>query len=343
MEGTSLNNDLAVFLASQNKKLEKAGIPKLITASDMFIAPRLKSGIGSVDLSLNGGWSGNRWVEVYGNESSGKTTSILNTIAYNQKINPEFMVFWLAAEPYDVEWAETIGIDNDRVTVLETQHMELGLQAVLDAANSHCYDLIVVDSYPALIADQEDIKGMDDIVVAPGARVLGKFFRKMGSTFSAERPYTGFMVNQFREKIGVMHGDPRTTPGGKAKNFSFYQRVEVSRDEWIKEKLEGYPGDFYVGQTIKIQTIKNKAGSPKQVGTYDFYFADSQKGFRAGEIDIAKDLVILARRYKIIAQKGGWFYFNDLKWNGVPAVQDAVREDMDLQEELYRLVIDINS
>jgi recombination protein RecA len=333
-------SDVDVFMARMNKQLTKAGMPNLIIASNMYTPPPLSSGILSLDVCLNGGWAGNRWVEIYGNESSGKTTSILHTISTNQKLNPEFMVFWLASEPYDIDWAETNGVDNSRVTVLETQHMELGLQAVLDAAKANLYDMFVIDSYPALIADQEEGKGMDELVVASGARVMSKFFRKVGGTFSEERPYTGFIVNQFRDKIGVMFGDPRTTPGGKAKNFAFYQRLEVSRDEWIKEKLEGYDGDYFVGQTTKIQVIKNKAGAPKQVAKYNVYFAPSKQGHLPGEIDIAKDIVSVARRYKIITQNGGWFYFGDDKWNGVPAVEDAVRQDLDLQENMYKLVID---
>lgn len=329
------------FIAEQNKALEKAGLPKLIRASDKFVAPRVTSGILSLDTALGGGWMGNSWVEVYGESSSGKTSGILHTIATNQRLNPDFNTFWLASEPYDKEWAEKNGIDNSRVTIMETQHMEAGMQAVLDATMSKEFDCHVIDSYPALIANQEDEKGMDEVVVAAGARNVGKFFRKVGGTFNEERPYLGFWVNQFREKIGGFspYGTPKTLPGGKAKDFAFYQRVVVSRDDWIKEKFDGQ-GEVIVGQSIKFKVEKNKAGAPQKTASTDFYFDYSQKGFNPGEHDEVKDMITMGVMFKLIVRAGAYYRFGENQWQGRDAMVRGIREDLDIQDEIRKLVLD---
>lgn len=329
------------FIAEQNKALEKAGLPKLIRASDKFVAPRVTSGILSLDTALGGGWMGNSWVEVYGESSSGKTSGILHTIATNQRLNPDFNTFWLASEPYDKEWAEKNGIDNSRVTIMETQHMEAGMQAVLDATMSKEFDCHVIDSYPALIANQEDEKGMDEVVVAAGARNVGKFFRKVGGTFNEDRPYLGFWVNQFREKIGGFspYGTPKTLPGGKAKDFAFYQRVVVSRDDWIKEKFDGQ-GEVIVGQSIKFKVEKNKAGAPQKTASTDFYFDYSQKGFNPGEHDEVKDMITMGVMFKLIVRAGAYYRFGENQWQGRDAMVRGIREDLDIQDEIRKLVLD---
>ena len=333
--------DLQTFMAKMNKELEKAGHPKLITASEKFVAPRVTSGILALDSALGGGWAGNAWVEVYGESSSGKTSGILHTIAENQKLNPDHQTFWLASEPYDAEWSEKNGVDNSRVTILETQHMELGMTQVINAAESRLYDIIVIDSYPALIADQEDEKGMDEVVVAAGARNVGKFFRKIGGTFNEERPYLGFWVNQFREKIGGFspYGPVKTLPGGKAKDFAFYQRVVVSRDDWIKEKVEGQ-GEIIVGQSIKFKIEKNKAGAPQKVAMTDFYFEHSQKGFRPGEHDFTKDMISMGIMFKVIVRAGAYYRFGEYQWQGRDAMVQGIRENVDIQDEIRKLVMD---
>lgn len=333
--------DTSLFRAEMNKKLTKAGLPNLIKASEKFVAPRVSSGILQLDYALGGGWMGNSWVEVYGESSSGKTSGILHTISANQKINPEFQTFWLASEPYDVDWAASNGLDNDRVDVIDTQHMEAGMMAVLEAAESKNYDCIVIDSYPALIADQEDEKDMDQLVVAAGARVVGKFFRKIGGTFNSDRPYLGFWVNQFREKIGGFspYGTPKTLPGGKAKDYAFYQRLEVARDDWIKDKVPG-ESESIVGQSIKFKVTKNKAGAPQRTATTDFYFASSSKGFLPGEHDAVKDMIYMGVTFKLITRSGAWYYFGEHKWNGGDKMVEAMREDLDLQAEVSNAVME---
>lgn len=124
-----------------------------------------------------------------------------------------------------------------------------------------------------------------------------------------------------------MYGDPRTTPGGKAKNFHYFCRVEVKRDEWIKEKDES------VGQTIRGRTMKNKTYKPQQVAQVDFYFTDSN-GFSLGEFDTIKDIVNICIATEIVTRGGAYYNYDGQKWQGKDALLQAVREDLELQAVL---------
>jgi recombination protein RecA len=342
-----VNENVQALLAKFNKQLEKDGNPTLTVASEMFIPKRFTSGILSLDVATGGGWPGNQWIEVYGKESNGKTSGILHTIAANQALDPNFMTFWLASEHYDKEWAEKNGVDNDRVVVFSTTGMELAYDMIIDMARSHEFDCIVLDSYPALSPGEEQDKTMDQASMALGARLNGKFFRKIGGTFSNDRPYVGFFVNQLRDAIGSFspYGTPTTTPGGKAKNYAFYQRVLVSRDEWIEEKHEGL-GKVKVGQAIKFKMEKNKAAAPQTVARTDFYFENSVKGFSPGQHDSVKDIVTMAVAFKVIRRGGAWYNYatatgEEFKWQGLESMVTDIRSNLELQAEITRVTLEI--
>ena len=144
-----------------------------------------------------------------------------------------------------------------------------------------------------------------------------------------DRECTGLIINQWREKIGVMYGDNRTTPGGKAKNFHYFSRVEVRRDEWIKDKDES------VGQSIKARTIKNKSYRPQQVAVVDFYFADTD-GFSMGEFDTIKDVVNICIAIGVVTRAGAYYSYGGQKWQGKDAVLAAVRSEVDLRDSLIK-------
>lgn len=341
------NDGVATLMARLNKQLEKDGKPLLTTAADMGVPKKITSGLLSLDVCLGGGWPMNQWVEVYGKESNGKTSIILRTIAANQALDPNFMTFWVASEFYDAEWAEQNGIDNSRVVVFPTNSMELAYEVMIEAAFSNEFDCLVLDSYPALAPEEELDKSMDQATMALGARLTGKFFRKLGGSFNSERPYIGFFVNQLRDAIGSFspYGTPTTTPGGKAKNYHFYQRVLVSRDEWIKEKVDG-KGQIEVGQTNKYKMEKNKAAAPRAVAMGDFYFLPSDKGFSAGQFDILKDTITMAVLFKVVKRGGAWFSYvteagEELRWQGRDAMVEAIRDNIELQAEITRVTLEI--
>jgi len=171
--------------------------------------------------------------------------------------------------------------------------------------------------------------------------LMGKFFRKMEKAgkrdlLGGERPFIGLIINQFRMKIGVMYGDPRTTPGGEAKNYFFFTRIDVKRDEWIEigtgqEKRK-------VGQIIKFQTRKNKSAPPGQTAFVDFYFDDGA-GIDKGEYDFAKEIVSLAIINKLVTRAGAYYRYSERQWQGADALLNSIREEVDLQEQLTKDVM----
>lgn len=315
---------------------KKYGDDMLIRGSDIKEeVPRITTGILAFDLMLGGGWPLNQWSEIIGEESSGKTALAFKTIAANQKINADFTALWIAAETYVPQYAAAIGVDTERLWVVETNVMEQVYDLVIKALDNRAVDMIVIDSLPSLVPGDEAEKMMEEFTVGLGARLTGKFFRKSSkaqrrSLLNEDRPCTGLVINQWREKIGVMWGDNRTTPGGKAKNFHYFSRVEVKRDEWLKEK------DETIGQTIKARTIKNKTYRPQQTAVVDFYFT-STGGFRMGEFDVVKDVVNISIAVGIITRSGPYYSFSEQKWQGKDALLGAVREDMELQNNLKKL------
>ena len=318
---------------------KKYGDDVLIKGSDIKEeVPRITTGILAYDLMLGGGWPLNQWSEIIGEESSGKTALAYKTIAANQAINPDFVAMWIAAEAYVPQYARAIGVDLERLLVVETNIMEHVYDLVIKALDNRAVDMIVIDSLPSLVPGDESEKMMEEFTVGLGARLTGKFFRKSSkaqrrSLINEDRPCTGLVINQWREKIGVMWGDNRTTPGGKAKNFHYFSRVEVKRDEWIKEK------DETIGQTIKARTIKNKTYRPQQTAVVDFYFT-SAGGFRLGAFDVIKDVVNIGIAVGLITRSGPYYSYGSQKWQGKDALVLAIREDLDLQQKLKKEAFD---
>jgi recombination protein RecA len=300
--------------------------------------PRITTGVLAFDLMLGGGWPMNQWSEIIGDESSGKTALAYKTIAANQAADPDWIAMWVAAEEFVPDYAKAIGVDLERLWVVETNVMEHAYDLIIRAMENRAVDCIVLDSLPALVPGDEAEKMMEEFSVGLGARLTGKFFRKSSkaqkrSLINEDRGCTGLIINQWREKIGVMYGDPRTTPGGKAKNFHYFVRMEVKRDEWIKEK------DEPVGQTIRGRTMKNKTYRPQQVAQVDFYFAASQ-GFNLGEFDTIKDIVNICIATEIISRAGAFYSYGGQKWQGKDALLTGVREDLDLQAELRQKALE---
>ena len=194
----------------------------------------------------------------------------------------------------------------------------------------------------ALVPGAEDEKTMEEFTVGRGAQLTNKFFRKVASAtkrdlVEVERPVLGIMINQYRMKIGVMHGDPRTTPGGLGKDYAYSIRCEVKRDDWLEvgtgqEKRR-------IGQTIRVRTIKNKTFPPQQAAYLDFYFAEGGP-IDAGNYDTGKEIVALSILNGIVERRGGWLYYGDRKWQGAPAFIDSLREEIELRTEVSAAVMD---
>ena len=335
----TINSDALKIAASINKKL---GTNTVVTASKMQLPKRIPTGSLTLDVVLGGGWPMNHWVEIVGEASHGKTAIALKTIAANQKINPDFTAVWVAAENFDAEYARMCEVDTERVLVVETNSMEDAFDAVIEFCESKSVDMVVIDSLPALVPSAEDTKTMEEFTVGRGAMLTNKFFRKVGAAtkrdlVEEERPILGIMINQYRMKIGVMHGDPRTTPGGLGKDYAYSVRCEVKRDEWLEV---GSGNDKRrVGQTIRVRTIKNKTFPPQQTAYLDFYFSDGGL-LEPGQYDVAKEIVALSLLNGIVDRRGGWMYYGERKWQGAQALVDSLREELDLQAEITKAVMD---
>ena len=334
-----MNDEAKKIIALLNKKF---GENVVVLASDIRadLIPRITSGSTTLDYVLGGGFPGNQWNELIGEPSHGKTALALKTIAANQKINPEHTTVWVAAEQWVPEYASMCGVDTTRIIVIETSIMEEAYQAVIQFAESKSVDAIVIDSLPALSPAPEMEKDMSEMTVGRGALLTNKFFRVVGTAMKRslvedERPVLGLIINQYRMKIGVMHGDPRTTPGGEGKNYAFFTRLEVRRDEWIE--IGSGNNKVRVGQRIKVRTLKNKTAPPQRVAYFDFYFAEGGD-CAPGEFDFAKEVASLAVVKGIIDRKGGWYYHGERKWQGIEPVIASIREELDLKEELEKAV-----
>jgi len=325
------NPALDKIIARHNKKM---GDDTIIKGSALkgWVQPRATSGSLAFDVMLGGGWPLNQWNEIVGNESNGKTVMALKTIAANQAADPDYDALWIAAEGFDVEWAEALGVDMDRTTLVMTTVMEEAFTIWLDVQQSRAVDAVVVDSLPALIPTTEDDKGIDELTVGKAALRIGQLVRKSGpagrrSFTEDDRDCLVLVINQWREKIGVMYGDPRTTPGGKSKNFKYFTRVEVARDDWIKD------GEEKVGITMKARTLKNKTAPPQRIGAVDFYFTDSPP-FYKGDYDTFKEAVDLALAYDVIGRRGAYYDYEGQTWQGKKELLQGLREDVEIRKSL---------
>lgn len=337
-----MNDEAKKIVAQLNKKF---GNNVVVCAADIRadIIPRITSGSTTLDYVLGGGFPGNQWNELIGESSHGKTAVALKCIAANQRLNPDYTTVWVAAKQWVPEYAQMCGVDSSRIIVIETNIMEEAYQAVIDFAESKSVDAIVIDSLPALSPLPEMEKNMDEMTIGRGALLTNKFFRVVGSAMKRsliedERPVLGLIINQYRMKIGVMHGDPRTTPGGEGKNYAFFTRCEVRRDEWIEIGPSG--NKTRIGQVIKVRSLKNKTAPPQRVAYFDFYFAPGGDCL-PGEYDFAKEIAAMSVLNEIIERKGGWYYYGERKWQGTESVIASIREEIDLKEDLAKKVLSL--
>lgn len=329
-------------IAEINKSLGEGTVYRGSEMRDKVL-PRITSGSLGIDFALGGGWAANQWNEIVGEASAGKTALILKTIAANQALDPQWLTAWVAAEEFVFQYAEMIGVDTQRMIIIDTNAMEEAYEASIKILDSHEVDALVIDSLPALIPMSEDEATMEDWQVGLGARLNGKFFRKGRKALRrsqtsevAERACTGFIINQWRDKIGVRYGDPRTTPGGKAKDFAYFTSTEVTRTDWIEE------GKVRVGQTLKTRNRKNKTAPPSRYGEVDFYFSDVVDSdgvlkHRAGSFDSDKEIMGLGMVLNVIERHGSYYELLGERVKGKDGVSDLL-QDVDKRVKITDMV-----
>ena len=284
----------------------------------------IPSGSLLIDAALGvGGYPKGRIVEIYGPESSGKTTLALEAIAQAQEMGGR-CAFIDAEHAIDPEYAKTLGVDIDNLILSQPDYGEQALEIVDMLAKSNAFDLIVVDSVAALVPKAELEGTFEESSVGLQARLMSKALRKLAGILS-KTSCTVIFINQLREKVGVMYGNPETTTGGRALKFYATIRMEIRRGEQIKE------GDKYVGNVVNVKVVKNKVAPPYLSCRVTLIFG---KG-----INRDNELALLAVDYGIIEKSGSWFsYQGERLGQGITSVYDFFKTNPERKAEIEGLL-----
>ena len=310
---------LDTAIAYIEKQFGKGAIMKLGEAKAMDIEA-IPTGSMTLDMALGiGGVPRGRIIEIYGPESSGKTTVALHVIAETQKMGGE-VAFIDVEHALDPVYAGQLGVDIDNMLVSQPDSGEQALEIAEALARSGAIDCIVIDSVAAMVTKSEIDGEMGDTHVGQLARLMSQAMRKLTSVI-AKSNTTAIFINQVREKIGVMYGNPETTPGGRALKFYASVRIEVRRGEQIKN------GSEVIGNRTKCKVVKNKVAPPFKECEFDIMYG---KGIsRVGEVlDMAVDL-------DIVKKGGAWFSYNDMKLGqGRDNAKEFLLNNPDIMDEI---------
>ncbi len=321
-QGTDM---LSNALSQIEKTFGQGSIMKLSDVSRQAV-PGISTGALSLDIALGGqGFPRGRIVELFGPESSGKTTIALHAIANAQR-EGGVAAFIDAEHALDPAWAKRLGVNLDELLVSQPSYGEEALQIAEMLIKSNAVDIIVVDSVAALVPKAELDGEIGDSHVGLQARMMSQAMRKLTGAISKAKS-TVIFINQIREKIGVMFGNPETTPGGRALKFYSSCRVDVRRIATLKE------GDTAVGIRIKAKVVKNKVAPPFRVAEFDMF---NDRG-----ISLAGDVLDLATECRIVQRSGAWFSYGDLKLGqGRDKARMFLEEHPELLEELKQKVLE---
>jgi len=313
------NSDLRHTLAQIEKQFGE-GSPMPLGASAQMPIEGVSSGSLSVDLALGGkGFPKGRIIEVFGPESSGKTTIALHSVAAAQRAGG-IAAFIDAEHALDPSWAKKLGISLEQLLVSQPTSGEEALQIVEMLVKSNAVDIIVVDSVAALVPQKELDGEMGDSVVGVQARLMSQAMRKLTGAIAKSKT-TVIFINQLREKIGVMFGSPETTPGGKALKFYASCRVDVRRIGTLKD------GEVVVGQRVKVKVVKNKVAPPFRVAEFDMMHADG--------ISYEGDLLDLAMAAKVVDKTGTWLRYGEVHLGqGRERARQFLKENPSVAKEL---------
>ncbi len=286
----------------------------------------IPTGSLTLDLALGvGGFPRGRIVEIYGPESSGKTTVAIHAIAEVQK-QGGIAAFIDAEHAFDRSYADALGVDTENLLISQPDNGEQALEITENLIRSGAIDLIVIDSVAALTPKAEIEGEMGDSKMGLQARLMSQALRKLTGTVSRTH-CTAIFINQLREKIGVMFGNPETTTGGNALKFYSSVRLDIRRAGQLKS------GDEVLGNTTKVKVIKNKVAPPFKKAQFDIMYG---KGIsKEGEI------IDMGVEMNIIKKSGSWFSYGDTKLGqGRDAVKQLLEDNPDLMDELENKIKD---
>jgi recombination protein RecA len=280
----------------------------------------ISSGSLGLDLALGvGGYPRGRVIEIYGPESSGKTTLTLHAIAEAQKAGG-IAAFIDAEHAFDRSYAEKLGVDIENLIISQPDNGEQALEIAENLIRSGAIDIVVIDSVAALTPKSEIEGEMGDSKMGLHARLMSQALRKLTGTISKTK-CTVFFINQLREKIGVMFGNPETTTGGNALKFYASVRLDIRRSTQIKD------GENVLGNRTKVKVVKNKVAPPFKTAEFDIMYGEGVS--KTGEI------LDLAVEFEIIKKAGSWFSYGDTKLGqGRDAVKGLIKDNPELADEL---------
>ena len=286
---------------------------------------------GSIALNAAlgvGGYPKGRIIEIFGPESSGKTTLAIHAIAECQKAGG-VAAFIDAEHAFDRFYAEHLGVDVDNLLISQPDNGEQALEIADHLIRSSAIDIIVIDSVAALTPKKEIEGDMGDSSVGLQARLMSQALRKLTSTISKTKT-TCIFINQLREKIGVMFGNPETTTGGNALKFYASVRIDIRKKETLKD------GETPIGNLVKVKVVKNKVAPPFRRAEFEITFGEGIS--KIGEI------VDLGVEYDIIKKSGSWFSYGNTKLGqGRDAAKALLNDNPELCEELEAKIMEVIS
>ncbi|MFA6872338.1 MAG: recombinase RecA [Bacteroidaceae bacterium] len=324
---TPINSEKLKTLQAAMDKIEKSyGKGSIMKLGDNRIQDVEIIPTGSIALNVAlgvGGYPRGRVIEIYGPESSGKTTLAIHAIAEAQKAGG-IAAFIDAEHAFDRFYAQSLGVDVDNLWISQPDNGEQALEITEQLIRSSAIDIVVVDSVAALTPKAEIEGDMGDSKMGLQARLMSQALRKLTSTISKTNT-TCIFINQLREKIGVMFGNPETTTGGNALKFYASVRLDIRRASQIKD------GDEVIGNHTRVKVVKNKMAPPFRKAEFDIMFG---KGIsRSGEIiDLGVDL-------NIVSKSGSWFSYNETRLGqGRDAAKQCISDNPEMSDEIEGLI-----
>ncbi len=279
----------------------------------------LPSGSLSLDIALGGGYPKGRIIEIYGPESSGKTTLTLHAIAEIQK-QGGVAAFIDAEHALDPAYARKLGVDTDNLLVSQPDNGEQALEIAETLVRSNAVDLIIVDSVAALVPQAEIEGDMGDSHMGLQARLMSQALRKLTGIINKSKA-TVIFINQIRMKIGVMFGNPETTTGGNALKFYASVRLDIRRTGQIKV------GDDILGNRTKVKVVKNKIAPPFRIAEFDIMYNEG--------ISHAGDVLDLAVHHGVVGKSGAWFDYADAKiGQGRDKTKEYLKDNPEVMAEI---------
>ncbi|WP_185153860.1 recombinase RecA [Dysgonomonas sp. 520] len=322
------NEKLKALQAAMDKIEKSYGKGSIMKMGDEKIeeVPVIPSGSIGLNAALGvGGYPRGRVIEIYGPESSGKTTLAIHAIAEAQKAGG-IAAFVDAEHAFDRFYAEKLGVDIDNLYISQPDSGEQALEIAEQLIRSSAIDIVVIDSVAALTPKAELEGDMGDSKMGLQARLMSQALRKLTAAINKTNT-TCIFINQLRDKIGVMFGNPETTTGGNALKFYASVRLDIRRIGQIKD------GEDVAGSSTRVKVVKNKVAPPFRKAEFDIMYGEG--------ISLSGEIIDLGAELGVIKKSGSWYSYNDTKLGqGREAAKETIKDNPELAEELEKLIFE---